>query len=268
MLIDTVRLLLRRWLFVLLACALATLAGVGAWVSTPLQYQSQAQVLFLPPTLQPDVKGGRVNPFLVLGKAVTVTADIIRIDVSDAESRASLVAKGALPDYQVVTSVAQNGGPILIVTAVGDSPVSTQRTMALVVKEISTTLRDVQRAASAPAGFYISATQLTATPAAQPVQQNRVRLAAAAAGGALLLLLALIIVVDRWRGSRRRYRGSSRAQVQPESEATTESAGAAPHSAADSDLDQGRDFDRVSADPAAQDARRVATRRVATRRKR
>lgn len=208
-LIDTLRLLLRRWPLLLLALALAVLAGEGAWVSTPLQYQSQAQVLLIPPSSQPDVKGGRVNPFLVMGRAMAMTADIIRIDVSNADTRAALVEKGALPGYEVATSLTPNGGPILLVTVTGPSGSETQRTMDLVVKQISTTLFDAQRAASAPGAFYITASQITATPVAVPQSKNRIVLAAAAAGGALLVLLFLIVVAELLRLRRRRHRSGS-----------------------------------------------------------
>jgi hypothetical protein len=221
---ETVRLFIRRWPLVLLATAAAVLVGVGGWLATPLQYQSTSQVLFLPPPQQPGVDG-KVNPFLGLGASLGITADIVRIDVSDDASRADLVSRGALLDYEVTPYLAENGGPILIVTAKNGSGARTQRTVELVADEIQSDLDGLQRKAGAPADSYIKSSVLTQTPQALKVIKNRVRVSVVGAVAAWVVLLSLIILVERWRTRprSRRARADSRAAPAPQSTTTVSS---------------------------------------------
>ena len=205
MLIDTARLFLRRWPFVVLAVLLACGAGGLAVYLTPPTYSSQAQVLFLPPTTQPGVEG-KVNPFLALGAALGVTADIVRLDVSDDGTRATLSGQGAIEDYEVTPYLAENGGPILIVTAEDVDAARTKTTVALVVARIADDLRSLQASAQAPSGSYITSTPLTETPEPEKSVKDQIRAAAVVAPAVLVVLLVGIVVGDDLAGRRRRRR--------------------------------------------------------------
>ncbi|MBD3782028.1 MAG: hypothetical protein IE926_03580 [Micrococcales bacterium] len=255
MLIDTARLLLRRWLLVVLALVVSVGAGVVAVVVTPPTYQSRAQVLFLPPTSQPGIDG-KVNPFLALGAALGVTADIVRLDVSDDTTRAELVARGAIENYEVVPYLAENGGPILIVTAEGRRAQQTRDTVNQVVEVISRDLRSLQASADAPSGSFITATPLTETPKPERLYKNQIRSAALAAPGALVLLLALIVVGDRMASARARRRdvahrgaeGHARPTAAPSGSAGRENPGRRPGTAQSStSRELGKDKARAGA---------------------
>ncbi|HEX8496756.1 MAG TPA: hypothetical protein VF661_06130 [Actinomycetales bacterium] len=208
MLNETISLLLRRWPFVALAVVASVLLGFAGWAATPLQHQSQAQVLFLPPTQQPGVDG-KVNPFLFFGASLGITADIVRINVTDDDSREVLVSRGALPDYEVTPYLAENGGPILIVSAKGDDGAATQRSVQVVARAIQDDLAAVQRQAEAPGGSEISATLLTQTPTALPIIKNRIRVSVVVGAASLVLLLALLLLVERWLSRPRRSEATS-----------------------------------------------------------
>lgn len=203
MLIFTARVLLRRWPLVLAAVVVASIASYLAVVLTPTTYESRAQVLFVPPVQQPGVDGP-VNPFMAMGAALGVTADIVRLRAGDDSTRAELVDEGALEDYEVVTYLAENGGPILNVSAQGSSADETRRTVSLVVDRITRDLRALQESADAPSGSYIRATLLTQTPVPEPSLTNRARAAAVVAAGVLFLLASMIVVGDRVAARRRR----------------------------------------------------------------
>lgn len=224
MLIDTARLLLRRWRLVALALVLTLAAGAGAAVLGPWRYESRAQVLFLPPTVDPGIEG-QINPFLALGPALRVTADIVRLDVVDDSTRAELVARGAVEEYEIEPYLADNGGPILNVTVEGPDADRTRLTVDLVSARIIEDLRTIQDSARAPSGSYISASVLTRTPEPEPSVKDKVRLAAVLAPAVLVLLLASIIVQDRFRG-----RSARRADA---GDATADAAGTPPRGPAD-----------------------------------
>ena len=201
-LIYTARLLLRRWPWALLSVVLAVATSVAAVVVTPPTYESRAQVLFLPPITQPGVDG-KVNPFLALGAALGVTADIVRLQVGDDSTREELVAQGAVEDYEVTTYLAENGGPILNISVDDTDAQATARTVTLLVDRITNDLEQIQNAADAPDGTYIRATLLTSTPSPEPLLKSRLRAAAVGFAGALFLLLALVVVGDRLAARRR-----------------------------------------------------------------
>lgn len=244
-LIDTARLLARRWQLVVLAAVLAVLSGVGAVLLTPPDYKSTGQVLFLPPTKQAGVDG-LVNPFLALGQALSVTADIVRIGVSDTSTREGLVKQGAIEEYEVTPYLAENGGPILIVTAESSDAQASQRTVGLVVDRITADLRTIQQSASAPTGSYITATLLTETPRAEPSVKPQARAAAIAAPAVLVLLLALIVLGDRVAARRRRAAAARDAETGP----ATERRGPTPGDAATARERAARREPRAGADDA------------------
>lgn len=195
-LIETARLLLRRWRLVALALVLALSAGTVAVLATPWSYESRAQVLFLPPTVQPGVVG-QVNPLLSLGPALRVTADIVRLGVSDDATRAELVRQGAIEEYEVDTYLADNGGPILNVKAAGPDAAQSRRTVTLLTDRIIGDLRTLQASADAPSNTYITASVLTETPKPERSVKDKVRSGAIAFPGVLVLLLALVVLGDR-----------------------------------------------------------------------
>ncbi len=200
MLNETVRLLLKRWPLVVATFMVSVLAGFAGWNLTPLQYQSESQVLFLPPTQQAGVEG-KTNPFLFFGASLGITADIVRINVSDDDSRTDLIARGAVRDYEVRPYLAENGGPILIVSAKSGDGAQTQATVGLVAQAIQDDLDAVQNSAKAPGTSRITATVLTQTAEAKPIYKNRIRLSVVLGVLGFALLLAIVVLVEWVRAS-------------------------------------------------------------------
>ncbi len=201
MLVDTLRVLLRRWPVVLASVLAAAAAAVGVFVVVPPQQESKAQVLFLGPRVQAGIKG-ESNPFLALGGSLGIAASIVQIRVSDDDTATLLAAQGATAKYLVEANLGENAGPILIVTSDDDSAQRAQATTAAVVQQIQDTMRSLQLEAKAPTKSYITTTVLTSYPKPLPVYKQPIRFAIVAAGLVLVLPLALIVLVENRRERR------------------------------------------------------------------
>ena len=111
------RILRRRWWLALLLLLL-TLAATAALAAKPGPYTAESQVALLPSKHISGPAGG--NPYLSFGTADTLTADLLRRELTAPASVARLAAAGYSSTY-LVTDDPTTAGPVLDITVTGTS---------------------------------------------------------------------------------------------------------------------------------------------------
>jgi capsular polysaccharide biosynthesis protein len=198
MLVNSARILLKRWVWVLLALVVAMAAGVGTFtLVTPMQ-ESKAQVLLLPSNTEPGVDGP-TNPFLSLGGSVAIVASVVQVAVTDQTSAQKLYDGGARAKYKVEPNLAENAGPVLLVTVDDKSAAMSESTMAAVVQAIKDQLLSIQNDRNVSKTLLITAVVLTQSPHPLPVRKTQTQLTILAAAGVLVILLVVLLLIERRR---------------------------------------------------------------------
>jgi hypothetical protein len=208
----------RRWRLTLLLLTL-TLAATAIWATKPGPYQSQSQVALLP-SKQLSVKTGD-NPYLSFGPSITLTADLVRRELTAPQTVARLASEGFSSSYQVVDDT-QVAGPILDITVTGSSTSTVEHTLSGVTDAVASTLVLMQ--ANIKPANQITSLVLSITPNAKLSLSKKLRgLVVVLALGALLTF-ALPQMVDAsasWRRSRRRNSTTPSRQLRREPDMAT-----------------------------------------------
>ena len=202
MLAESVRVLMRRWLRALLALVVAAGIGIGAYEVIAPGQESSAQVLIVPSIKQPGVNGP-TNPFVSLNGSISIVASVVQVAVSDQKTAAALMAEGARAKYTVVPNLAENAGPVLLITVDDNSAAMTQRTLTAVIKEISKQLLKIQVDKRVDPDLYLSSLLLTASDHPLPVHKSQVQKAVIAFFGSLVIFVVVILLVERSTTRRR-----------------------------------------------------------------
>jgi hypothetical protein len=166
----------------------------AATVFVPVKYEATADVLLLPPKVNSTGKGATQgdNPFLALGGLDTVSA-VLAKTLSDRATQLAVQQAGGTGTFTVVQDLTA-GGPVLLVTVTGSTPVATLHTLTAVTGVVPGALAHLQTTSGVPANALIRSKVITWDTVAQPVRKSQLRamLAAAAAGlGGTVLLTAL-----------------------------------------------------------------------------
>src|SRR5437899_772474 len=98
-LLDSLGVLVRRWLLTLPLFLLTISALAGAWVKLHLQCSSQASMVCLSSPVQAKNAGG--NPWLVFDGSLTVTAEVVGREMMDDSTASKLRAQGLTAGYKV-----------------------------------------------------------------------------------------------------------------------------------------------------------------------
>ena len=199
---QSVYMLRKRCLWVIMALFLACSVATGAYLGVPPTQQSSAAVLFVPSIKQPGVTGP-TNPLLSLGNSSAIVASVVQITVSDDETMQKLAAAGYAAKYEVVQDLSQNSGPVLLITVEDTSPQQAQGTRDAIVAEIGTRLKALQDAGSVPADLRVTTVSLTASREPKLVHKVQIQFAVVAGLGTLGAALAVILMLER-RSARRR----------------------------------------------------------------
>ncbi len=134
------RILRKRWWLALLLLLL-TLAGTAALAVKPGPYTAESQVALLPSKHIAGQAGG--NPYLSFGTADTLTADLLRRELTAPASVARLAAAGYSSTY-LVTDDPTTAGPVLDITVTGTNKTMVEHTLSGVTAAASTTLASMQ----------------------------------------------------------------------------------------------------------------------------
>lgn len=200
---DLLRIAGRRWYFLILALLVATaLSWVGFSAATPT-YQSEASVLFVPSPESAGTDGKPGNPYLDLGAALTATASVVSVAVTDDKVARDLFSQGATARYSVALDLSVEAPVLHVVTSDSDAASSTA-TMQKLLHEINVVLTQLQADAGAPTVTLIQTTVISQT--AEPRKLLKGPIRDGIAGGVGGFLIALIPVLFLERQSRRRSR--------------------------------------------------------------
>jgi capsular polysaccharide biosynthesis protein len=185
---NALRVLLRRWLVVLIG-ALLTLGAAGyLYLSAPPSYTAGARMLLL---LPPDSRGADAvgSPFLFLPDGLNVIAELVSVSATTREFRAEMAAAGLNSAFEVDVDP-QN--PILAVEVVGPDPDNVLASRDWLVQALEAQLLSIQEAEGAPTTQIAHARVFAAEDVPAVVSGSRVRevLTAVAVGGVITLLAA------------------------------------------------------------------------------
>jgi len=209
MLAESARVLLRRWILVIIALVIALWAGGAAVVLVKPGQTTSAEMLFLPSTSQTGV-ATTTNPFLSIGDSTTVMSFVVQTIVTDDKAVVKLRQRGFTAKFTIGPNPAPNSGPTLLIKADDKSAANAQRTLNAVLDEMQQQLRTVQLAQGVPEKLLINSLVLTSTPQPLPIHKSQVQLAVIAFVAVLFLLLILILLFDRRRAKRKRGRRAKR----------------------------------------------------------
>jgi hypothetical protein len=221
MLAESARILIRRWLWCLVALVVSIAVGVAAFSEIKPGQESKAELLLIPSVHQPGVTGP-TNPFFALGNSTQVMTTVVQVLASDGSVATELAQKGYLAKYEIAPNLAPNAGPSLLVKVDGKDPVLVQHTLTGVLAAIKDQLATVQLTHDVPANQLINVVVLTQSPHALPVHKSQVQLAVIATLVVFLAFVVLILLIERRRMTKR-----------ARAEAAAEAAAAEPAAAAD-----------------------------------
>ena len=205
---SSLKVLLRRWLIVLLGGVLSLAGAAYVYSSAEASYRASASLLLLLPRDASDGESA-TSPFLYLPNELNVLASVVASAAPSREFEGRLVAQGLISPYEVGVDPSN---PIITVGVEGPDPDNVLATRDGLVDALETELAEEQRAAAVPtrqtASFLVYAAENTPT----QLGGSAVRgvLAVIAVGGLLTLLAAF--GVDRLLTARR---GRSGPQKKP-----------------------------------------------------
>lgn len=243
-LIDALKLLLRRWLVVLLG--LIATGGACAYVLDNVgpDYQASSQMLFL---LPPKASGPETptNPYLNLQSGLATAASLVAGEVSTKDTRRDLAAAGMKAEYAV--SLTPGAGPLLLITAKSKDPALAVATRDAVMNLVDTKLAEMQAAVDVPPLQVISTSRSSVSRSAERLSGSRLRALAGTGGAGMAAVLLAAFAVDRIRrrptaggAAGRGSRGSTKAVARAERAAVRTAAKAADKAAAQEAKQGGR----------------------------
>ncbi len=137
---ESVRALRRRW-YVSLPLLLLTLGGTAALAVRAGPYQAESQVVLLPSAQTAKPAGG--NPYLSFDDSLTLTADLLRRELTAPPVVHALAVRGYGSPFQVVDDPL-TAGPVLDITVTGNSKSAVEHTLAGVTSQAAKQLSAMQ----------------------------------------------------------------------------------------------------------------------------
>jgi hypothetical protein len=196
------RALFRRWYAVLLGLLLTGGLCFAAFTLVPLQYQAEANVLFLPPK---TISGNGGNPYLDLG-GLDGFADVAARAVSDPLVVQRLKRDGLVGEFTVVPDLTSSG-PVLLVTSKTTEAPTALNSLDLVLKRLPRTAAQIQDSSSIPERAQITVKVITRSEKAEPLTKDQLRVLLVALAGGLGITVFGTSLLDgflRARAGRRR----------------------------------------------------------------
>lgn len=175
MVLDVIRALGRRWYVVLVGAIVTAGLTVGAYVTTPPEYNARALVLLLPSEVAVG-EGG--NPFLTLG-GLEQPAGILVAYFSSAPAREDV--KQQSPTAQYVVGIDDSTrGPVIAIDVTDTSAQKTLDTLAFIADRIPVELAALQEQVDTPADAVITSIPLTVDEKAERAMGATIRMMIAA----------------------------------------------------------------------------------------
>jgi hypothetical protein len=195
---ETLRILRRRW-YITGPMLLLAVAGSAALAARPGPYQSVSQVVLLPSAQSSKLAGG--NPYLSFDDSVTLTADLLRRQLTAPPVVQSLGKNGYRSSYQVVDDPL-TVGPVLDITVTGSSKSSVEHTLVGVTDQAGKQLLVMQGHVAPIDRITLKTVSYDPTPSLLLSRKARTPLVALAIG--LVLTVAVPLTVDAAAADRRK----------------------------------------------------------------
>lgn len=195
-----------RWYVTLAGLILTVAFGVAAAVLVPVQYQAKSVVVLLPPSTKLAA-----NPYTNLSSLFGLS-DVLDQSLTSEASTNGIKKAGNVGTY-TVTNDLSTSGPLVVVSAVSDTPDHAKQLAKYVTKLIPTQLRELQsQAGIASTKDYITSLTINPVDKVTVVNKNRTRALLVAAAGGLLLTVLFVAGAERIAARRRRRPSAVRPQ--------------------------------------------------------
>ena len=207
--IELFRTLRKRWLLTALLLLLA-LTGTAFLALRPGPYQAESQVTLLP-SRQASRPAG-YNPYLALDASLTLTADLLRREVTDPRTAQVLAGQGYPDSYQIVDDPS-TAGPVLDITVLGSNKAVVEHTLQGVTAEIPVKLAEMQ--ASVKQVNQIGSLAVSVYPTAKLLTTKKLRLPVVVFALGLVFTAAIPQTVEASAISRRSRKAAGVAAGDP-----------------------------------------------------
>lgn len=193
--VDALRVLVRRWIVVLLG-ALVT-AGIGFYAIQVVEteYQARAQYLLLLPSGSTGEERG--NPLVNLNGGLVFTASLIAADATSNTVARALVEEGFESDYSIAAGT--SGGPVLDVMVTGTDETDVLATRDELLRRFDEKLDTLQDLPGVPRGQLIFSRTNAVDPVADVVPGAKRRALIIIGGLGMVLTLVVAFGLDRFR---------------------------------------------------------------------
>jgi hypothetical protein len=181
---------------VLAALLLATcLAAVAAVVMTPPTYIAKAEAVIIGPS-QTDT-GRPANPYMQLGQALGVIADVLISASSNDAAQKQILARGGTENYVLERPFGESE-PILDVTAKAPTQAQAMTTARLVIAQLTSELVNRQDAIRAAPGTRVNLVTVISPTSASRTMKTALEYGVAVFAVGLVSSFLLTVVFDRY----------------------------------------------------------------------
>lgn len=190
---SAVKVLLRRWLLILIGLLLTLGAAGYLYLNTPPRFQATARMLLLLPA---DARGEEAvgSPFLFLPNGLNVLARIVATTPTSQDFRSQMIDRGLSSQYEVGVDPTS---PTLTVSVEGSDPENVIATRDGVIAAMQADLLRVQQEESAPVNQTAHARVYAAENTPEQISGDRMRGVLAVGGAGALLTLLVAFLIDR-----------------------------------------------------------------------
>ncbi|HEY7483804.1 MAG TPA: hypothetical protein VH912_05020 [Streptosporangiaceae bacterium] len=200
-LLDSVRVLMKRWWLTLPLLALTLIGVIGTAIVMPWTYRSEATVVFLSSQLQSKQAGG--NPWLAFDSSLTVTAEVVGREMMDERTAAGLRQQGNTAKYTVGIA-SDSTGPVLVIESEGAKPAVVQNTLKALLAQIRTRLDAIQTQGGVNPYARIRLSTVSASTEPQLMAKSKLQLLIMGLAVGLALTIGVPLTVESMV---RRFRG-------------------------------------------------------------
>lgn len=194
--LDALRVLGRRWYFVLIGLILMAGASGIAIKVVPTMYEASGNLLLLLPA---DATGKLTptNPYLNLEPGLTSTASLIAGTISTKDTRRAMKQAGFGSKYSVALN--PGAGPLLVISAEDTNPTAAIRTRDELVRRLDAELKRIQDDENVVPRQFIHSRPNSVSQQAQALPGSKIRALAGITGLGVTLTLLFTFLFDRFR---------------------------------------------------------------------
>lgn len=175
---------------VVLACAVA--GGLVGYRSATVQYETEAAVLVIPPSIPsvPGASDAMLNPFTNLSGSTTQLAWVLASSAQSVQARELVQRTGASPDYRIASVAGDSSfsqlSPQITITMPATDPQSAKAGAEALISFMQDQLRSIQKDAGVAPGVYADLRTTTVPQAGAQVSSTALSNAGGLALGAAL----------------------------------------------------------------------------------